>query len=79
MHGSGDTVPGFGDDGDDLTSMLAHVPVKGSLAHVERAIQVQVDYSREALAGQLASGRHELATRIILSRNREKQEGIIAR
>lgn len=74
MHGSRDTVPGFGNNGDDLTPMLAHVPVKGSLTHVERAIQVQVDYGREALAGQLAGWRHELTTRIILFRNREKQE-----
>lgn len=55
VNHSREAVAALGNNVDDPTTVLAHVSVKGSFAHVESSVEVQVDDSSEALGAQHAS------------------------
>lgn len=69
VNHSGETVAALGNNIDDLSTMLAHVSIKGSLAHVERSVEVQVDDGGKSFGAQHASRRHELSTSIVLPKS----------
>lgn len=66
VNHSRETVAALGYNVDDASTVFAHISVKGSLAHVESSVEVQVDDSGESLGAQHASRRHELSTGIVL-------------
>lgn len=69
VNHSGETVAALGNNVDDPSTMLTHVSIKGSLAHVECAVEVQVDDSGESLGAQHTSRRHELSTSVVLTKS----------
>lgn len=55
VNHSREAITALGDNVDDPPTVLAHVSVKGSLAHVESSVEVQVDNGSEPLGAQHAS------------------------
>jgi len=70
-----ESVATLGNDVDNASSVVAHVAIKSSLAHIERSIEVQVHDSGKALGSQHACRRHELPSSVVLiNQEREMRE-----